>query len=942
MHESTMVRHNRVFDDASSGTPNDSNVLFGRRPECARIDQLLAEPLTGASAALVITGDPGIGKTSLLRYARDGARTLKVLSVSGVEAETMFPFAALGRLLTPVLDRLGSLPAVQADALRCALTLSAERPRDRFAVCAAAFQLLATTAERSPTLVLVDDAQWLDVSTAEALAFTARRLRAEGLVLLIATRDVGGFADIEQLNIGALDEDSAAELLTARFAAAPAEEVVRALTAELGGNPLALHEVSGTLTRAELTGTDPLRAPFSAENAASRIFGPRISALDRASLHALRITAVAAGDGLEVVLAALAAEPGDCAALESLENNGLVAVEVADVHFVHPLLRTAVLTNLTPGQLRALHRTVASVMTAPSQVERRAWHLAEAALGPDEAAARALEQAADHALRRSGYAGAALALERAAELSTDGPSKARRFCAAANAAHSAGQLDTALRLLRKSEEYTVDPVLHADIADMRGRIELHTGRASVARMVWQAGAVAVSEVDPARAASLRATAAIGALAAGDPAGACALAREAAHSASPADGNTQLLSKTVIGNALTLMGQESDGMRWMREAAASTRKPAAGEPDLEWVLVGALSGVTWYGEEIDPRGFLDPLLHQLRRSGALGHLPLALHVAALADSRRGRLQSGRSAAAEAAELAAGIGDVFTLCPALGCLALLEAQVGDEQSCRAHAAESLRQREVTRLGVMHHVALEGLGLLELSLNRPDRAIPYLEEVNRGPEPDVRDPMVVRVSSLDLIEAYVRVGADISATMRDQLGGFAGLTLPPALSALIWRAMALVAGDGDYDEFFSRALAFHARCPSPFDAARTRLCYGERLRRAGRRRDAREHLRCSLDGFERIGARLWAARAATELTAAGQPAKARSGSVADALTAQELEVAQLAANGGTNREIATQLFLSVKTIEMHLGRVYRKVGVRSRTQLANSFRDSVKDCV
>ncbi|MFZ2178944.1 MAG: LuxR family transcriptional regulator, partial [Rhodococcus sp. (in: high G+C Gram-positive bacteria)] len=871
---------------------NGPDVLFGRRPECARIDQLLAEPLTGASAALVITGDPGIGKTSLLRYARDGARELKVLSVSGVEAEIMFPFAALGRLLMPVLDRLGSLPAAQADALRCALTLNAERPRDRFAAYAAAFQLLVTTAEKSPTLMLVDDAQWLDVASAEALAFTARRLRAERLVLLIATRDVGGFADIEQLNIGALDKDSAAELLTARF---------------------------------------------SAEDAASRLFGPRISTLDRASLHALHITAVAAGDGLEVVLAALAAEHGDRAALESLENKGLVSVGVADVHFAHPLLRTAALTDLTPGRLRALHRTVASALTAPSQAERPAWHLAEAALGPDDAAARALEQAADHALRRSGCAGAALALERAAELSADGPSKARRFYAAANAAQSAGQSDSALRLLRKSEEHTVDPILYADIAGIRGRVELHTGRASVARIVWQAGAVAVSEVDPARAASLLATAAIGALAAGDPAGACALAREAAHSASPGDGNTQFLTKTVIGNALTLMGQESDGMRWMREAAASTRKPVAGEPDTEWVLVAALSGVTWYDEEIDPRGFLDPLLHQLRRNGALGRLPLALYVAALADSRRGRLQSGRSAAAEAAELAAGIGDVFTLCPALGCLALLDAQVGDEQSCRAHAAESLRQREVTRLGMMYQLALEGLGLLELSLNRPDRAIPHLEEANRGPSPDVRDPMVVRVSSLDLIEAYVRVGADISATMRDQLEGFAGLTLPPALSALIWRAMALVADDADYDEFFSRAITFHARCPSPFDAARTRLCYGERLRRAGRRRDAREHLRCSLDGFERIGARLWAARAATELTAAGQPAKARSGSVADALTAQEWEVARLAANGGTNREIASQLFLSVKTIEMHLGRVYRKVGVRSRTQLANSLRDN-----
>jgi DNA-binding CsgD family transcriptional regulator len=313
-----------------------------------------------------------------------------------------------------------------------------------------------------------------------------------------------------------------------------------------------------------------------------------------------------------------------------------------------------------------------------------------------------------------------------------------------------------------------------------------------------------------------------------------------------------------------------------------------------------------------------------------------------------LDSGRTSAAEAAELAADTGDVLTRMISLGCLALVEAQLGDEPACRAHAAESRRLCGLGGLPNFGRDALDALGLLELSLGRPERAITPLEQANRYGAAPTDLSLLGRASSMDLIEAYTQIGTPVPPTMLEQLHRLTKLQAP-ALAALAWRARALLADPADFDDCFARALELHARAPSTFDTARTQLCYGQRLRRAGRRRDARQHLDAALDTFQSIGARLWSQRAAAELAAAGQPVPTPNPLAAnaqtpnrpapnlragDTLTAQELQIARIAAAGATNREAAAQLFLSVKTIEMHLGRVYRKLGVRSRTQLANLF--------
>ncbi|MFF0281492.1 AAA family ATPase [Rhodococcus aetherivorans] len=909
-------------------------VLFGRGPECARIDRLLAALRQGAGGAVVLSGEAGIGKTALLDYAREHASGLGVLSVTGAEAEAPIPFAALERLLAPVPGPIASLPRVRPLCGSTAREIPG--PEDRFAIYAGFFRILTAAARSAALLVVIDDAQWLDRPTLDAVAFAARRLTTERIGILVATREPQGPAGVETSVVRGLGDEAAGQLLADLLGRRPPDDVVAAAAAQAGGNPSALLELAGTLSCDELTGTRPLRLPVRAGSAATRIFGARIAALDDATRRALQVAAVAADDGLPVVSAVLAHLGIAGGALGTLEDTGLTSFAGGRLSFPHPLIRSAAVSDLPPTRRRSLHRAVAEMLTDPAQQDRRAWHLTEATLAPDEGTARELEQSARLTSERRGYAAAAVVMEQAAAFSADEAGTARRLCAAADAARRAGRSTTALRLLDRSDDHTTDPALRAASAGVRGRVELHTGAACIARRVWETGAADIGRRDPARGAHLLAMAAEGALVAGEPEGALRLARRAIRSAPPRDTDTTLLGSLVIGSALSLSGNPSDGMRWLQDAAALARWGT--DADVEWVLFAELGAVAWHGEDGDPRQVLDPLVHRLRAEGAWGQLPLALYVTALADSRLGRLHSGRRAATEAVELATRTGDLLALCAALGCLAELEAQLGDEQACRAHAADSLRIRERTRLGEMHRDALDGLGLLELSLNRPDRAVDHLEEANRRPSGYADGLLVARASSADLIEAYVRSGRDVPDAVREQLRLLTELALPDALGALICRGRALIGDDAEYDTWFTKALQLHARSPSPFDTARTALCYGERLRRAGRRRDARKHLEAAFDAFRHIGAHTWAAQAATELGAVGRPVDAPAAAAGHRLTPQELQVARLAARGGTNREIAEQLFLSVKTIEMHLGRLYRKLGIRSRTQLANYLRDNV----
>ena len=416
----------------------------------------------------------------------------------------------------------------------------------------------------------------------------------------------------------------------------------------------------------------------------------------------------------------------------------------------------------------------------------------------------------------------------------------------------------------------------------------------------------------------------------DPTGAIELAHQALHWVAADDHATQANIRFRLGLALPKVGHVQEALTELREAAAIVQQGHGDIIDTSAVVNGAL-GMILCGDAAQARQLLDAVVHDNRGGGALGQLPFALYALSRADTHNGHLVSAQAAAAEAVDPTAATGENISRILSLASLSLIAAQRGDEQHCRAHSAETLQLRKSANLN-LGLFALDAVGLLELSLGRPDRAIAWLEE---DPAPDPAGERAVSMWgpwSVDLIEAYTRIGRQVPEHNREELHESVERNVPPSQIALSWRALALLAGEHAYDECFARALDFHIASPVPFETARTRLCYGERLRRSGSRRDARAQLQPALDVFERIGARLWADRSRIELAATGLHVQADRGRPRETLTAQELLVAQVAAAGATNREAAVQLFLSVKTIEMHLGRAYRKLRVRSRTQLAN----------
>lgn len=903
-------------------------MLFGRDLECERIDRLLTGVRAGTSHSLVVTGDPGVGKTSLLRYACRGADGFLVLTTTGTPSDRISAFSGLIQLMRPLVGRVA---ARRARTLHDAVAKYDEpRSADRFSVYAAALEVLTDAAAANPVLIVVDDLQWVDEPSIEALSFVVRRLLTETIGVLAAGREPGNLTDFEELRLAGLDVDATRRVIESLLPASPAPASVDAVHELFRGNPLAITEQIGEFTIAQLSGLTPIDrhlAPTGAE-----VFAARLRSLDQSLAGALRIATIAEGDDLATVFAILPRYGVDHQSLQRLEDTGLVAFRDGHVRLRHPLLREAVLAEIPPTIARALHRSLAEAAAGTTHTERRVWHLTESAFGPDESIASELEDMARRTANRTGYSSASTAWERAADLTPERSRRARRLYSAADTAHLAGNPNRAAKLLLAAGTQATNPGLLASIAVTRARLELHRGRPNMARAVWETAAERIVGDAPLIAAMLLTAAGGAAYAAGDAETALRLADEA-DALAPDVGDVAVPAQLVRGCAATLLGiTYTEGYEDTR-AAYEFARPRDNPWDSEWLLTAALNSA-WIGEWQPARSILDPLIERLRSERALAYLPNALYVSALADSRRGRLAAARTAAAEAVQLAADIGDVLVQSPALGCLALVEAQYGNESAVRSHADAALRIRERADIDDMARDVYDALGLLELSSNNADQAVSFLERANRyasaGP-----DPVIGRPSSIDLIEAYVHADTAVPEGTREALVQSCEREHFAAIDALLWRARGLLAPDRHVDEFFGRAVAFHALAHSPFDTARTHLCFGERLRRSGRRRDARLHLRTASELFTRLGVRSWLERTGTELTAAGGSPAPATQRLED-LTPQEQQVAQLAARGVTNREIASRLFLSVKTIEMHLGRCYRKLGVRSRTQLANVFLD------
>ncbi len=898
-------------------------MLVGRERERREIALALAGARGGVSAVLALVGEPGIGKTALLDHAADAAAAgMQVLRARGVESEAEIPFASLLELLRPALGMLERIPEPQAVALEGALALRRVPAQERFAVGAATLSLIAAYAEQAPVAVLLDDAHWLDASSAQALLFAFRRLVADPIAVLLAVREgapslLDG-ADLTTLHVGGLSGEEAGALLGGL-----APQAATRLHRATDGNPLAMLELASDAPDLALAPEDaPVLVPARIAHAVLARFG----ALDEPAREALVLVA-SSDSGERPMLDRAAARLGlDLGALDAAESAGLVTLGPGSVAFHHPLTRSAIYTDAPAALRRDAHRALAAALP-DRDVDRRAWHLAAAATGPDDSASVALEQAGTRGRDRSAYATATAAFERAGHLAGDPPRRARLLWQAAETAWLAGLADRAAALLGEARA-TADPATLVDVDQLAGIIAARRGPVMRGHAILT---TAAEHAEPERAVAMLAEAAMACFHAGDTAEMLAVA-ERARDRLPAGASVRarFLAFTAAGMARILGGDAAAGAEAIHAAIVLAERSPAIRDDLDllpWLAVAPM----FLREAGSGRSLLDHALRGARERGAVGALPFVLNLIARDQATTDDWAVAEATYREALDLAAESGQQTARVFGLAGLAWLQARRGREADCRACAAEALSLSGRLGMRLQEVWATAALGELELGLGDAASAAGHFER-----QLQLLDDLAITDVDLspaaELVDAYARLGrAEEAARLAEELAAAARAKGQPWSQARALRSLGLLAGDGEHAGHFERALRAHEQTPDAFEAARTRLAYGERLRRARNRVLAREQLRAALQTFERLDARPWADRARTELAATGERLRRRDPSTTDALTPQELRIALLLAGGRTTRETATALFLSPKTVEYHLRHVYQKLGVHSRDELS-----------
>ena len=907
-------------------------MLIGREPERARIERLLAAARLGTSGVLVLSGEPGIGKTALVEHAVERAEDMAILRARGVPSETEIPFAGLLALLRPALDRLDDIPPMQAAALRGALALAPDVQRDRFAIGAATLSLLAACAERRPALVAIDDAHLLDESSLAAIAFAARRLLADAVAVLVAVRTGTTTplhdADLQALELGGMDRDAAAAVLERHAPAPLAPGAADRLYAATLGNPLALVELASAAPDLAL---GPADAPLPLETSVERAFGQRIGALAPMSRRVLALAAAEGSGDLGVIEHAAAALGLDLAALPASEQAGLVSISYGRLAFRHPLTRSAAYRAGPPDERRHAHRAIAAALAERADPDRRAWHLAAAALGPDAGAAAALAAAARRARGRSAYPTAATSFERAARLTASGPEQGPLLFAAAESAWLGGDARRTGRLLDDAAHACADPALRAQIDHLRGHVALRSGRVMDGHDILVDAAERALPHDSGDAVVMLAEAADACAFAARPEPMLRAARRAWSLLTPGAGERERFFATLaLGMALIYDGQGDEGAGLLRDATRLLERSDAlsGDPRL---LSSTALGPLWLREAATSRALVERAIDAARQQGALGALPFALWLAARDAATSDRWAVAQARYEEGIRLARETGQATSLCAALAGLACLEAREGREAACREHAGEALTLSAHLGLGFFRIWALDALAELEAGLGAYELAVARLEEKEQLlAERGIEDPDVS--GAPELVEALLRLDrGDEAARRLEQFAARAEEKAQPWALARLARCRGLLAGPDDLADHFGAALRLHAHTPDRFEAARTRLCFGEGLRRSRRRVAARGELHLALEAFDALGATPWAERATLELLATGERARRRDASTLDQLTPRELQVALVLAEGHTTREAAAKLFLSPKTVDYHLRNVYRKLGIASRGALS-----------
>ena len=904
-------------------------MLWSRDREREAIDRLLDTAGAGRGGALLLEGEPGIGKSALLDYARRRAAGMRVLRATGARAEAALAYAALHQLLRPVLDRVGALPPPQSRALRVALGLELGEAPDRFLVSLATLSLIAEVAGDRPVLCLLDDAHWADPPTQEAVAFVARRLETDAVAVLAAAR--AGLdhalhaAGIERLGLSGLPPDAAAAVLDEQRGPRPAPHVRDALVRAAGGNPLALVELPRTLTADQLAGRRPLPDPLLVGEGLERVFLERVR-VPRAELRTLLLLCAAEGSGSVATIERAARDLGVTDPVPALaELADLLRSDGPVVVFRHSLVRSAVYQDAGAAERRAAHLALAAALAGQDvEADRSAWHLAQAAAGPDEEVAGELERSAGRALRRSGHAAAAVALERAADLSPADEDRGRRLVAAAGAAWQGGDATRCRALLDRAERLgPAEPRLRLRAGYLRGLIALRSGVPADALALLLAAAADAVDVDPDLALQLLNAAGEAGFQAGDRDPTPEIRRLMASLPAGEDSSRLLVARLYLSVSPMARGEAPAGLQDDLSALE-----AVDDPDLLARAGGMAFGL---GEYALARRLRTRAVARARALGDAGTLVWALRSLALDELFRNRYVWAEACAAEGHRLALETGQPNLACQHAAILAEVAGLRGREQEARRLTEEVLE--ESAGRGLNGTVAMVRRAQAELALARgdPEAAIGHLEALWAVPS----GQRGIAFSAIpDLVEAAVRVGRrELVAERVPAYVAWAEMSGSREVGALAARARALLSAGDEADRLYQQALRLHPATERPLDLARTALLYGEHLRRDRRRVDARAQLGAALEVFARFGTVPWEERARGELRATGERARRRDPGGLERLTPQELQVVRAVSQGATNREAAAQLFISPRTVDHHLRNVFGKLGVRSRAELVRT---------
>jgi len=910
-------------------------MLRGRRAECGSLDRLLAGVRGGRSAALVLRGEAGVGKTALLDYAVESAPDLRSVRAAGLESEMELAFAGLHQLCGPMLDRLARLPGPQRDALRVTFGLAAGPAPDRFLVGLAVLSLLSEVAGDRPLVCVVDDVQWLDRASVQVLAFAARRLPAEAVLVIFAAREPGAdLRGLPELAVAGLGHADARDLLGSVIRWPLDERVADRIVAETRGNPLALLELPRGYSPAELAGGFGLPGVLPGPGRIREKLLRRVESLPE---QARLLLAVAAADptGDAALVRGAAGRLGLGAEVaEQAEETGLLRIGgiCGQVVFDHPLLRSAAYRAVSRGDRRQVHAALAEVTDARADPDRRAWHLAQATSGPDEKVAAELERSAGRAQARGGLAAAAAFLARSVVLTAEPGRRAGRALAAARASIQAGAFDKALDLLAGAEAGPLDDFSSARVDLLRGQVALSSGRGSDAPPLLLKAAKRLESVHLETAREAYLSAWMAALFAGHFAGAGDLAevsqaaRALPRPARP-PGPADLL---LDGLALLVTEGPAVAAPALRRAASTFAcADICAEAGIRWGWLGqAAASALW--DEVRWRAILVRQVRLARAAGALDQLPIGLGSLGTDAAWRGDFTAAAALIAEAAAVRAATGARGAPFAAM----LMASLRGDHDAAAPLIEATLTEAEAAGQGTAATYAHWTAAILNNGLGRYQKALAAAQAASRE-----APALCMSVWALpELVEAAARCGNSTLAA--EAVERLAETTRPGGTDfglGVEARSRALAGEDTAAEGLYREAIDRLGRTQLRPELARAHLLYGEWLRRTGRRTDAREQLRKAYLMLTAMGVEGFAGRARRELLATGENVRKRRAGTSGDLTAQEAQIARLARDGLSNPEISTQLFLSPRTVEWHLRKVFAKLDISSRKQLRGALPDT-----